>query len=299
MKQKLESLAVFAVLALALSSPFVIYLARSPVLIVTDVSFGSLYGGDRIRRETAFSSLLLYRRVKTVPVADDAGDDIVQFAVAEASSRPFCALFPLRFAQAARLYREQNPSVKVILLEGRYAEGSNPSEKAVGGNAGDYFIYKTDIDADFYRAGLAAAILDGEKNGKTAVFLESHLQTQGKEAFLRALDDMEKPLQTSFYTSFSQFSGDPGLSCVVLGGIGADYLDKYSGVPVVFFTWMPPSLLPFDAVLVLNDSPWAQTVQAVRMAAAGMQSGQLRSKKLFLPGKDIDKRTLRKLRKIG
>jgi len=298
MKLHRKVLAVFASLALAAGVVFLVFLARPAALIVTDLSFAPLYGADRIREETLRSSAVLFRRVKTVPIADDAGDDIIQIAIAEASSKPFCVIFPLRFAQAARVYREQNPAVPVVLLEGRSAENANPASFAIGSNRDDYFIYKTDINADFYLAGLAAAVLDREKNGKIAVFLESSIQTQGKEAFLRALKDIEKPLQTSFYTAFSQFSGNSDLSCVVLAGIGAEYLEKYTDVPVIFFTWLDPTLIPADITVVLNDSPWAQAEQAVRMVAANLASGQIRSTPLLLPGKGVDKAVLQELRKL-
>ena len=298
MKLKVKTIAIIASLAFAAAVPVVIFLARSPVLVVTDLSFIPLYGMSRIRAEAMSSSLILFRRVITVPVSDDAGDDIVQFIVSEASSRPFCVIFPLRFVQAARIYREQNPQIPVIILEGRYPEGRNPALYAISRNTDDYFLYRTDIEADFHRAALAAALLDGETNSRVVVFLESHNQQQGTEVFSQTLKDIEKPLQTSYFTTFSQFSRNTELSCVVLAGIGADYLDRFTDVPVIFFTWIDPALIPIDVVLVFNDSPWVQTVPAVRMAAAGIKTGQIPSKPVFLQGKNIDKEVLRNLRKI-
>ena len=300
-KLKITAIAagIIAGVGLAAAIPLLVFFARSPVLVVSDHSSILLYGASRIRQETQRSSLALFRPVKSVVVADDVGDDIIQFAIVEISARPFCVLFPLRFAQAARLYREQNPAVPVILLEGRYAEDANPAAAVIGSGTGDYFLYKTDVAADFYLAGLAAAVLDGEKNGQIAVFLEAHIQTQAGEAFLRGLDYMEKPLQTTFFTSFSQFSGISDLSCVVLAGVGVDYLDKYAGVPVIFFTWAEPSIIPFDVVVVFNDSPWIQAARAAGMAAARIADGQIQSERIILSGRDIDKVTLQKLRKLG
>jgi hypothetical protein len=299
---KLESkiLVIAVSAALAAAVPLFAYHARRPVLVVTEQSFIPFYGEARIRREEKRSSAALFRKVKTAAVADDAGADIVQFAIAEISAKPFCVLFPQRFAHAARIYREQNPAVKAILLEGRQtAGGNNPALSPLGGNTGDYFLFKTDIESDFYRAGLAAAVLDGDKNGRVAVFLEPHVQAEGKEVFLRALNDTGKPLQTSFFTSYSEFSAISGLSCVVLSGAGADYLDKYSGVPVIIFSWLDPSFLPKDVILVFDDSPWVQASGAVRAACAGMADGLLPSKTMLLPEKGIDRGIIRKLRKIG
>jgi len=297
MRLKTKTPVIIAIIVFVLLLPLIIYEVRSPVLIVTDLSFESLYGQSRIRRETFASSLALFRRVETVSVADDAGYDIVQFAVSEASSSPFCVLFPLRFAQAARLYRESNPRIPVVLLEGRHGDGT--LLYSLGGDSNDYFIYQTDIESDFFRAGLAAAALDMGKNGKIAVFLESRIRTQAREAFSKALDSLEKPLEAQFFTTFSQFSDIPDLSCVVLAGVGAEYLEREAGVPVIFMTWIDPSFVPFDVVLIVNDSPWAQAVQAVRMVKARLEQGSIQSKFQVLNGKSIDRKTLRKLKKQG
>ena len=293
MKRKIIFLAVLAGIALAAAVPFIVFHTRSPVLVVADNSFIQLYGKSRIDREASRSSLDLFRPVKTVPAADDSGDDIVQFAIAEVSSRPYCVLFPLRFAGAARLFREENPQIPVVLLEGRSSENRETEVLS------DLFTYRTDIEADFFRMGAAAAAIDGGKNGKIAVFMETQLQTRGKDAFLRAFSDLEEPPAPLFYASYSQFSGISDLSCVVLAGAGTEYLENFSGVPVVFFTWIDPSLIPNDVVLIVDDSPWAQVPQAIRMAAAGLESGLIKSRFLVLNEKKIGAQALRKIKKTG
>jgi len=298
MKINRFNLAVSLAAVFIAALPFIIFLIRAPVLVVTDLSFAQLYGGARIQKQAAGASFSLFRPVKIVAVADDAGDDIAQIAISETSSRPYCVIIPLRFAQAARLYREKNPLVPVVILEGRFSEGSNPAEFAIGNNTDDYFLYKTDINADFYRAGMAAALLDGDKNGKIAVFLDAGIQTQAREAFFRALNDLDKPMQSTFFTSYSQNYDISELSCLVLAGVGAEHLEKEAGVPVVFFSWIDPSFLPNDVVLLYNDSPWVQIKEAVRMVSAKMTKNQIPSKGEVLPSKNIDKRILRKLKKL-
>jgi len=298
MRLRSKTIKIAAVLTVSFFAALIVFIVRPPVLIISDLSFAGLYGKNRLRSETAYSSFVLFRRLKYVAVADDAGDDIVLTAVEKASLGPFCVIFPLRFAKVARSFREKNPAVPVVILEGRSNTEDNPVDFAIGGNTEDYFIYKTDISADFYRAGLAAAIIDGDKSERIAVFLEPNINIQAKDAFLKAQNDINKPQQTSFFTVFSQFSGNQGISCVVLGGIGAEYLDKYSGIPVIFFTWINPELIPLDVVLVFNDSPPIQIVPAVRMVQSGMTKGKIQSKILFTGGKGVDKVTVRKLRKI-
>ena len=298
MKRSRKTLIFAAFLAFSALVVFIVFLARPPVLVVSDLAFSTLYGVKRLKMETALSSFVLFRRVKPVVVADDAGDDIVQAAVEGASKKPLCVLFPLRFARIAHSYREKNPNIPVVLLEGRYPETVNPALFAIGNNTEDFYIYKTDISADFYRAGLAAAILDGEKNERIVIFVESSIQTPAREAISNALKDAEKPLQTSYFTAFTQFSGNQNVSCVILAGSGSEYPDKYSEVPIITFTWINPELLPDDIVLVFNDSPWVQAVPSVRMVQAGMKNGQIPSKILFVGGKMADKAAVRKLRKI-
>jgi hypothetical protein len=297
MKPLFKTTVILGSLLLALIIPITIFLLRSPVLIVTDIAFVGLYGQERIRKEAMLSSIILFRPVLTVEIADDAGDDIVQFAVAETSSKPFCVLFPLRYARAARLYRERNPQIPVVLLEGRYTEEHNPAISAAGGNLEDYFIYKSDINADFFNAALAAAAIDMGKNGKIVMIVDNLYQRQAREAALLALNRLESPLDLSVYTALSQYNADSGVSCVILAGIGAEYFEQHTGVPVIFFTWITPQLLPDDVVIAINDSPWAQTADAVRMVGANSASGLIQSKFRFLNPKIINNKSLRKMQK--
>jgi len=85
---------------------------------------------------------------------------------------------------------------------------------------------------------------------------------------------------------------------VVISGIGAEYFEKYSNVPIIFFSWIDPALVPVDVVLILDDSPLAQAVEAVRMASAGVTKGTVKSKPVFLPGSGIEKEILRKIKRI-
>ncbi|MCL2174630.1 MAG: hypothetical protein FWB73_01165 [Treponema sp.] len=171
-------------------------------MIVAEESFPNFYGKERIKNESFTASLILFRPVKTVFVADEAGDDIVSLAVGEISKNPLCVLFPLRYARSAKLYREQNPHIRTVLLEGRYSEESSPSSDAVGDEISGYYVYKTDVINDFYRAGLTAAAIhffyepedrniDKTKPGDIAVFLEADIP-QVKETFSKAFADFEE-----------------------------------------------------------------------------------------------------------
>jgi len=294
-KINIKTIAVFTVFALVFLVPLFVYLVRSPVLIVSDLAFVSLYGEARIRKEGRLSSLVLFRKVSLVSVADDASDDIVRIAITDVSSAPFCVIFPLRFVRSARLYHEQNPEIPVVILEGRY--GDETTYSVIDGNLSDYFIFKTDINTEFQKAGKAAVALDMGKNGKIAVFLNPQIQTQAANAFLQGMNSLENQLNAFFFNNFSQFSEIPGLSCIVLAGSGVELLEKNEGIPVIFFSWIDPSLLSAETALLINDSSLAQAVEAVRKVKIGQKEGLLQSKFVDFKRSYIDRKTLRKIYK--
>jgi len=294
-KIKIKIITIITIFALVLIPFFIISLVRPPVLIITDLAFVSLYGEVRIKQESLTASLMLLRMVRIVSVADDASDDIVRIAINDTSSAPFCVIFPLRFARSARIYREQNPGIPVVILEGRH--GNALTNSSIGGNLSDYYIYKTDINTEFQKAGRAAAALDMGKNGKIAVFLDSQIHTQAVDAFLQGINSSENPLKVFFFNDFSQFYEIPDLSCVVLAGSGAEFIEKNEGTPIIIFSWIDPLLLPVEAVLLINDSSLAQTVEAVRMVGAGQKEGILQSKFVDYKRNYIDRRILRKIYK--
>ena len=464
MKKKFKALILAAALLLVIISiPFIVIKLRAPVLIVTEQSFLGLYGEDRVKREAGGAESALLRKVITVSVANDAGDDIVSLAVSDISAQPYCVIFPLRFSRAAKLYREQNPQTRVVLLEGRFPENQRPSAFAIGANTSDYFIYKTDIETDLYRAGFAAAAIisfaverekseSGEQNTNAniplekrliAVFQEANItaaanafkqavsdfvngkerkrneqvtvsieevienkeeereemaevtengeegtenweqvtenwgevtenteegtengeqvtedwgeiteggeiaaelegqETEGAEfstwnpsllaegreqaagrkrassfstwvfavsGWLRAVqteeaaaaepaEDLIPAPETRFYSSFSQFSENLGLSCVVLVDSGIEYFEKKPKVPIFIFSWMNPILMPDSVSLVIDDSPWSQIVQVVKMVRAGRETGLVPSKFHFLDKNLFNKEILRKIKK--
>jgi len=313
MRRKPIPLIIAASIALAIIIVLTIFNVRSPVLIVTEQSFIGLYGKKRLRNEALLSSFSLFRAVKTVVVTNDAGDDIVPFAVAEISIKPYCVLFPLRFVQSAQRYKEINPNIPVVVLEGRFPESENPSEKTLGASKSEYFIYKTDINDDFYNLGLVISTLkpkeepkketesdnsnsETKKNDQIVVFLDQNL-TKMKDVFLKGLYDRGILMETQFLFYYSQKLERTDLFCVILAGLGYDYLDKKAGIPIISFSWIDPFLLPSDVVMVINDSPWAQVQQAVRMVGSGEKNGLIKSKFMVLNKKKFNRDVIALIKK--
>ena len=276
MKNKYIIIAVIAALTLAIFIPLIVFFIRSPILIVTEQSFILLYGQERLRREINRSSLALFRPVKVVAAANDAGADIVQFAVAEVSSKPFCVFFPRRFSYSAELYRGQNPGIRTAILEGRYPASFSSD---VSGS----YNYSSDVESDFFRAGYAAAVMSENRSGSIAVFMDSALYSYygaaAREAFERGMNEREtsQNAQPLFYTSFSDRSVSSELSAVVIAGAGWEYLDSKTGVPVILFSWLDPDNMPEDVVIVIDDSPAAQLLQAAFFVKSEEEKGKIKS----------------------
>jgi len=159
----------------------------------------------------------------------------------------------------------------------------------LGEEKSDYFIFKTDINDDFYRIGLAVTAIkpkivkkqeesadEGEKKGKVNVFLDYKLDKM-KDVFLRGLYDRGELYETHFFNSFPQYMEFEDLHCVVIAGVGAEFLERKAETPVLMFTWLDPALLPFDVVMTVNDSPFAQVRRAVKMVGSGVKKGLIKS----------------------
>jgi len=292
---------ITAFILFAFLIPYIVYKVRSPILIISEEYFINYYGIERIKNESKQISNKLFRPVLTVPIANEAGDDLTALAVGEFSSNPYCVLFPLRFAGAARFYRDRNPQSKVIILEGRYPENSSPSNFGIGDNKADYFIYKTDIERDFYKAAGAALLIDNKQNGKIIVFITPNLLLQARTAFFEGLNDFKNLFNSEsipeayFYTDFSHYYDITDLSCIIYAGIGTEFLEKKTDIPSILISWLNPLYVPDSTAVIIEDSPWAQVEKAVKMLENGEENGKIPSKFHFINMQKFDSKTLRKM----
>ena len=314
-KKIIKRLIIFVMIVFLLSIPLIIFNNRAPVLIVTDEIFIEIYGAKRLESESFRGSLTLFRNIKIVKIVDDISDDLIPFSVEGISEKPYCVVFPSRYGRSAMLYHESNPDIRVIVLEGRNFDMNNLSSTALEPNI---FRYRTDLEADFYRAGYIAgsfsppapktneseetAAVIAEENQKRSVvfFMDSQLYQLGgqklREIFQEGINKHENPAEIKFFTSFSDFSGNLGLSCVVLAGSGSEYLNNKSGVPVLVFSWLDPILATSDVAMLIDDSPLAQVVQAVKMADSGATEGFIKSRFIVMDIKKGDKQLLRRIK---
>jgi hypothetical protein len=301
-RKLLPALVVLLVLAL----PGLVYLCRAPVLIVTDAPFIDIYGASRLKQRQRAASFALFRRVKPALVAENAGPDLIVFAVEEAASRPWGVIFPYRYADGARRYAGQFPRVRVIILDSR--PGGDEFAAVAGGpwTAGEPLTVSVRRGDDFYRAGLFAALIArsrqsytrDQSGGEILVFQEKALSPADKRAFLAGLRAQGAGIQPRFLNSPAEYAGTPGASCVVLTGGAAEYLNLNLKIPVILFSWLDPALTSRETLVIFDDSAWALGTAALRQAARGGDGG-VPSKLVFPPGRIAGGRLERELRRAA
>jgi hypothetical protein len=290
---------VFLGLFLAIALAGLAFFFRSPVLIVTDAPFLSLYGPGRIRERRMAASFRLFRRVKPVIIAEGAGMDVVVFAVEEAASKPYCVIFPSRYYEGGRRYAEQFPGIPVISLGAAAAE-SRPG-------AGRLISAGIRREADLYRAGRCAGLMvqkaretegpDGE--GDILVLPGQALLPADRSALLAGLREEGIEKEPRFLNVSAEAAGLQGVSCVILTGPAAEYLEKNLKIPVILFSWLDPALTSRETVMIFDDSPWALAVPAVKLAVRGDAGVNIPSETVFPRGRIADKKLLRSVKKAA
>ncbi|MDR1863666.1 MAG: hypothetical protein LBQ67_07095 [Treponema sp.] len=254
-----------------------VFLLRPPVLVITDSSLSSLYGPVRAWFSSLESSLALGRRVIPVPVSENAAADIVTLAAGAASPSPYAVLFPYRYYDGGRRYKEEFPGVPVLIL------GAKEGELAAG--TGLLPVY-TDRETDFYRAGLCAALLAREgENGNILLFSDGTMPGKEREAFLeglRAQGFIKNPVYLGLNGDYQNYQD---VSCAVLAGPAVRFLAENRRIPVLLFSWIDPSMTPAEIKVIFDDSPWALAAGAVKAAEQGAEPGLLPSRPQVLRGR--------------
>ena len=298
-----KQLIATAVIIAALGIQPLIYIIRSPVLIVSDELFDNLYGLERIKRQQRSASIALFRRVLPVVVADGASPDIVSIAVTSAAARPYCVVFPRRYAAAALFYHGEFPEIPNVVLGGLISHYDLPVPNGI------LCVYGTDRDTDLYRAGVLAGILANTQR-TTAAQDEDETPVQQIVAFLQDRDitetqrrlfeagvqDYSPDTEVGFFNSPEGIPEAEKVSCVVLAESIIESFERIPYVPLILFSWLDPALTSGDVVVMFDDSPWSQVVAAVQMAARRQEEGKIPSKALVFSGKIADNGVSRTLR---
>ena len=256
--KKFFPLGVFVLLLLSLAGVFFL---RSPVVIVTDPSFLKLYGEDRSRLKTITNSLELFRRFVPVVVDESAGARLTGIAVEQAFRSPGAVLFPYRYMEGARLYKQNHPEVPVLVIGQRDQKSPDQGEKSLR-------FVRTDMDLDLYRAGLCAAFL-ARGSSRVLFFNDGSLQFQYREAFREGLRSQGVSLDAVYLDAAADYSSYTGVGCVVVAGPAVKFLEKNLKIPIILFSWADPSMTPRTVKLIFDDSPLAVAVKAMKASSSG------------------------------
>jgi len=245
-KKKLFLLALILVPALVFGVIAGVFLHRSPVLIVTDSSFMAVYGQKRLKEIESRLSRKLFRKIIPVYVDENAGPDIVSFAVEDTSQNPLAVLFPHRYMEGAEYYKENHPDIAVYVTSGR--NHSSTAKEAVS-------FVRTDIKTDLYRAGLCAALLAGEEN--IVVISSGTVSDENKEAFTEGLLAQGYTGTTVYRSPGYNFSSGGDLGCAVMLGQAGEFFAKRPTTPVILFSWADPDIVPRSVKVIFDDSTYA------------------------------------------
>jgi hypothetical protein len=237
-----------------LVSAAVFFLSRPPVLILSDAGFDALYGPWRVMRRQAEFSLRLFRRVKRVPVAEDANPEAAVFAVEGAAARPWAVLGHSRYLQGLEQYARRHPEIRVIII--REGPGSGAPE------AGPEYVFM-DTRLNSLQAGRCAAMLAAGGEGEILVFQDGRDFPVNREAFLAGLREENKALIPVYLDNSADYSSWDRVRCVVLGGPADFYFNRNSEIPALLFTWMDPALFPSTVKITADDSPWTLALRVL------------------------------------
>ena len=228
---------------------------RPPVLIVVDISFSQLYGPERLEKQLRSDSLSLFRQVIPVLVDESAGPELVSIAVEETFNGPWAVIFPYRYIDGARRYKEAMPETPVLVIG---------SPLPLEGEA--FSVVATDTGADFYIAGMAAALLTGEK--RPIVLSDGALSERLREVFLQGLVDNGSLSEPVFLNASSNFSAWQEIGCVVIAGPASRFVEQKQDIPVILFSWIDPSLTPGTVKLLFDDSHLTLAMEALKALPA-------------------------------
>jgi hypothetical protein len=245
-KGKLLLLSIIFAFVLVFGAIAGVFFYRLPVLIVTDSSFMAVYGSRPLKAIESRLSIKLFRRLIPVYVDENAGPDIISFAVEDAFQAPLAVFFPHRYIEGADYYKENHPDIPVYVASGRNQRST--ATKAL-------FFVRTDIKTDLYRAGLCAALLAGEES---IIFVSNGtVPDENKDAYsegLRAQGYTGTPVYRNANYNFSS-GGD--LGCAVIMGQAGDFFVKRPTTPVILFSWSDPGIITRSVKVIFDDSPYA------------------------------------------
>ena len=232
---------------------------RPPFLIITDPSINMLYGAERTRFKQIELSIKFFRRIIPVLVSDSAAPEIIASTVESFHADPGAVLFPELYLEAAQRYNVRKPGIPVIVLGSRRLTYENMPDPTEG-----FYYIRPDTEADLYEAGINIAFLaenyaasaENAHNSNILViydiFMDNNFRTAlerglGSTGFSGTIDYIEAQNEHILWENYSY---------VVLIGSASHFLEQNTVIPIILFSWLEPTLTPFNVKVIFNDSPW-------------------------------------------
>jgi len=263
-----------------------IFFFRSQVLLVTDVYFTTLYGERRTKIKTIETSLRLFRRVKLLTIPDDAGADLIAFSVNNVKGKKYGVLFPYRYIDGARRYKEQASNIPVYVFGGRAQNRDQDNMEGI-------IFIGNDAYSDLYRAGGFAAIFAEKSGGGDVIFFQNeYLSTEERNIFEEGLKNWGFEKLPRYVSMNQDYSDNQNVSCMVMKAPATQFLEENLDLQVILFSWVDPALSPSQVKVMFDDSIWAFAVKALRIK----NSHVLPSEIVFPESRIQDKGVLRNLK---
>jgi hypothetical protein len=266
-----------------------LFFSRPPVVIVTDLAFEGLYGPRRSREKQIETAIRVFRPVVAARLAENTSSDVVVFAVEEAAARPYAVLFPYRYYEGARRYAAQYPDIPVALL-------GNGIGRAPAGEG--FLFIRTDRRTDFYRAGRCAAVFALDGGGQVLFYQDDLVSFEDRDAFLLGLREQGYDQSPLYMSINSDYASMGSISCVVMTGSAAAFLERNEQVPIILFSWVDPAITSASIKLIVDDSPWALAVRAVEMVSQKQDEPRIPSNIMVLDRRIASEGVLQDLKKV-
>ncbi|MDR0473110.1 MAG: hypothetical protein LBH43_05525 [Treponema sp.] len=273
----------------AIGSFITAFFIRAPVLLITDASFNSIYGAWRMKKKQAEVSLSLFRPFRLVTVSEGASPDLIAISVKAASSAPYVVFFPYRYEQGALQYSEANSGIPVAVLGGRARINQKKPE---------LILVRTDYAADLYFAGAAAYLIAEGRQGNILFFYDGTMNNADREAVSSGVKDAGGSRNPLFVSAGSNYSQWDNAACVITNGSATDYFEKSQKVPSVLFSWIDTAMTPHKVKVLIDDSPPAVIVRAVKGLKNGEREFFLKSEYTLFPERFEDKAPAEKIKKL-
>jgi hypothetical protein len=234
-----------------------VFLGRSPLLVVTDASFKTLYGSERLSKIETRLSNRLFRRVIPVYVDENAWSDQISLAAQDAFQKPLAVLFPYRYMGGGNNYKENNPDTPVYIITGR--NQTSRAKEVVS-------YIRTDMKTDYYRAGLCAALIAGE--GNIFFISDGTVQYELREIFIEGLRAQDYTKDPFWVRDNTDFLSNSDLACAVIAGPAGEFFEQRPDTPVILFSWVDPDFTPRSVKVIFDDSPYVLALKEYKLFSA-------------------------------